>query len=309
MPDCRVLARTIASWGGAVVPARVTMSDGEWTKSSIKAWPARATPDPSLWPPGWFTWGGTWWVAVCPRVGGLVCMDLDGPEAVQTFRAAAKRGDLPWTNRELVYKTPGHGGGMHVWWRWPPTLPAFSRLVAQLPAGGEVDMRGEAGFVLMCGAPRPDLPDGARYGMVQRPPDDGPAPAPPGLQDWVRSLGPSTLEEAPVHQGKQLSPDGLLKMAEAQGGKIKQDRHTTLFRACSWLRVRKEYNTFEALATELWRLTETHFDLGEDGEQHWQSECIRVARNARAYTEARDRAQAEASEASMRALGIAAPRT
>jgi hypothetical protein len=117
------------------------------------------------------------------------------------------------------------------------------------------------------------------------------------------SLGPSVQEDAPVHAGKQLSPDGLLKQATAQGGKIRQDRHSTLFRTCSWLRVRKDFSTFETLAAELWRLTEAHFEI-EGEETHWMNECVRVAKNARAYTEARDKAQTEAAEATMRALGL-----
>jgi hypothetical protein len=308
VPDCRLLAETLASWGGAVVPARVHTDGSEWFKASIKGWPARASSDPSQWREDWFTWGGNWWVAVCPRVGGLVALDLDGPEAIAVFKDAWASGDLPWHGEELVYTTPGHGGGMHVWWRWPTTLAPFSRLVATLPAGGEVDLRGEAGFVLMCGAPRPDLLDGARYAMVQKPDPGGPPPAPPELRDWVMSLGPHVAEDAPVHQGKQLSPEGLARVAEQQGGRVTHDRHSTLFRVCSWLRVRRDFNTFETLATELWRLTETHFDTGAEGADHWQNECVRVARNARAYTEARDAAQAEAAQVSIAALGLGPPR-
>jgi hypothetical protein len=306
MPNCRLLAETLASWGGAVVPARVMMSEGSWTKASIRSWPTKASSNPADWRGDWFTWGGTWWVAVCPRVGGLVCLDLDGPEAVEVFRESRAIGQLCWTNEELVYTTPGHGGGMHVWWRWPTSLPAFSRLVATLPAGGEVDLRGEAGFVLMCGAPRPDLPDGARYGIEQRPPSGGVPPAPSGLREWVMSLGPHVAEDAPVHQGKQLSPESLAKLAK--GDKIQTDRHSTLFRVCSWLRVRRDFNTFEALAAELWRLAETYIDFGEEGPDHWMNECIRVARNARAYTEARDKAQAEAAARSLELLGLSPPK-
>ena len=233
----------------------------------------------------------------------MVALDLDGPEAIKVFN------EFVVTGEELIYTTPGHGGGMHVWWRWPPDLPVFSRLVAQLPAGGEVDLRGEAGFVLMCGAPRPDLPDGARYQLLQRPPPGGPPPAPLGLQDWVRSLGPSIMEEAPVHQGKQLSPEAVAKIAQAQGGRIHLDRHSTLFRACSWLRVRKDFNTFETLGTELWRIVSVYFDMGEEGEDHWMNECVRVARNARAYTEERDKVQMEAARRGMELLGLAPPKS
>lgn len=304
MTECRDLALKLASWGGSVVPARVMMSEGEWCKASIRSWPSKASSDPNLWRQDWFTWGGHWWVAVCPRVGGLVALDLDGPEAVEAARAAVKSGDLPWTGDELVYTTPGHGGGMHIWWRWPSTLPAFSRLVTTLPAGGEVDLRGEAGFVLMYGAPRPDLPDGASYRLVSAP-SNGPAPfAPPELRSWVESLGPSVAEAAPTHQGKQISPEQLAAIAAAQGGRIQQDRHSTLFRVCSWLRVRKEFNTFESLAMELWRLVETCFDMGDEGMEHWQNEVIRVSKNARAYTETRDRDQREAAQRALAALGI-----
>lgn len=305
MPNCRTLAETLASWGASVVPARVARSEGEWTKASIRGWPSAASSDPLRWRPDWFTWGGTWWVATCPRVGGLFALDLDGPEAIDAARAGGIVGGI---GDELIYRTPGHGGGMHIWWRWPKDMPAFSRLVATLPGGGEVDMRGEAGFVLMCGAPRPDLPEGARYEMVRRPGPGGPPPPPPGLREWVESLGPSVAEDAPVHQGKQLSPEALAKVAEQQGGRIKHDRHSTLFRACSWLRVRKDFNTFETLASELWRLVNLYFDMAEEGEDHWMNECVRVARNARAYTEARDQAQVEAARRGLELLGLAPPR-
>jgi hypothetical protein len=301
------MAERVASWGGSVVPARVFQTAGEWGKASIKQWPSRASSDPARWRPDWFSWGGDWWVACCPRVGGLVCLDLDGPEAVQAFSGAFPH--IKLTGTELIYTTPGHGGGMHVWWRWPPSLAPFSRLVAQLPGGGEVDMRGEAGFVLLCGAPRPDLPDGARYEVVSNPGREGPPPAPEGLRDWVASLGPSVAEDAPVHQGKQLSPEGLARMAQQQGGRVTSDRHSALFRVCSWLRVRREYNTFETLAAELWRLVETHFEVGEEGEDHWMNECVRVARNARRYTEERDQAQMEAAQRAMEALGLAPRRS
>lgn len=304
MADCQALAHTFASWGGAVVPARVMQDQGSWSKASIRGWPRLASSDPSMWRPDWFTWGGSWWVACCPRVGGLVCMDLDGPEAIEVARSAIKSGDLPWTGEELVYTTPGHGGGMHIWWRWPTSLAPFSRLVATLPGGAEVDLRGEAGFVLLYGAPRPDLPEGAKYELRSRPGEGGPPPAPDGLRAWVESLGPSRAEDAPVHQGRQLSPEGLARLAAKQGGRITRDRHSTLFRVCSWLRVRREFNTFEALATELWRLVETYFDCGNEGAEHWQREAIRVARNARRYMEERDRAQAEAAAATLAALGL-----
>lgn len=307
MAECRDLALELARWGGAVVPARVAMHDGEWSKSSVKGWPTKASSNPSAWRADWFTWGGTWWVAVCPRVGGLVAMDLDGPEAVAVFEEDRANMVFPWTDEELVYTTPGHGGGMHIWWRWPHNLPAFSRLVATLPAGGEVDLRGEAGFVLIAGAPRPDLPEGARYELKQRPSREGPPLAPPWLQRWVKSLGPSVAEDAPVHQGKQLSPQGLVSLAASQGGRVKADRHSTLFRVCSWLRVRREFNTFEALAAELWRLVETYFDTGEEGAEHWENEAIRVSKNARAYTETRDKEQVEAAARAMEALGLAPP--
>lgn len=304
MPDCRLLAETFASWGGSVVPARVIMHENEWSKASIRGWPSKASSDPAQWRADWFTWEGTWWVAVCPRVGGLVCLDLDGPEAID---AAGKGGLFGGSGDELIYRTPGHGGGMHIWWRWPHDLPAFSRLVATLPAGGEVDMRGEAGFVLMYGAPRPDVGEDAAYELLRRPGPGGPPPPPPGLREWVMSLGPHVAEDAPVHQGKQLSPEALAKLAASQGGKVKHDRHSTLFRVCSWLRVRKDFNTFETLGAELWRLVNVHFDIAEEGEDHWMTECVRVARNARAYTEARDLQQAEAARRGLELLGLAPP--
>ena len=233
MSDCRPLAELIASWGGSVVPARVVFDGGSWTKSSIRGWPQKASRVPGRWPENWFHWGGAWHVALCPRHGGLVAMDLDGEHAIDIARQAVRDGVIPWDPPPLAYRTPGHGGGMHVIWRWPASLPAFSRLTAALPGGGEVDMRGESGFLLLVGAPRPDVP-GGRYEMVSRPGDEGPPPAPDGIMDWVRSLGPSTAVDAPIHQGRQLDPDELPALAASQGGRLTHDRHTTLFRLASY---------------------------------------------------------------------------
>jgi hypothetical protein len=115
------------------------------------------------------------------------------------------------------------------------------------------------------------------------------------------------MEDAPVHQGKQISPEALAKIAYGQGGRVKIDRHSTLFRVCAWLRVRKDFSTFETLATELWRLVGVYFDMGEEGEDHWMNECVRVAKNARAYTEERDKAQMESAMRGMQLLGLAPP--
>jgi hypothetical protein len=299
LPDCTALAGAVASWGGAVVPARVNSDgDGGWHKGSVKGWPAKASSDPSKWADGWFTWGGSWWAALCPRQGGLVTLDLDGPHAVDLFRGV--RDDF-WTPDTLTYKTPGHGGGMHVVWRWPQWLGAFSRQVCTTALGAQLDLRGEGTFLLLCGAPRPDLPAGAAYELVSRPGEHGPPPMPPLFMDWFSRLGDVSLEAAPSLGAKQLDPDDLVALALRQGGKVKADRHSCLFRTASWLRVRHGTRTFEALANELWRLVETYFDIADE-EEHWKQEVIRVAKNASKYTEERDRAQAEAARASLAAL-------
>ncbi len=129
--------------------------------------------------------------------------------------------------------------------------------------------------------------------MVSRPGDEGPPPAPDGIMDWVRSLGPSTAVDAPIHQGRQLNPDELPALAASQGGRLTHDRHTTLFRLASYLRVRSGTRTFETLAAKLWELCSGVFDLGEEGEEYWMQECVRVAKNAAAYTAERDQREME----------------
>jgi hypothetical protein len=287
-----------------VVPARVNSDGGGgFYKGSIKGWPARASSDPAKWPDGWFTWGGDWWAALCPRAGGLVALDLDGPEAVNTFRRGVKQGEFDWpAEPPLAYRTPGHGGGMHFVWRWPPGLPPFSRKVLTIEKGGQIDLRGEGTFLLLCGAPRPDLPAGARYEVVMRPLNSGPPQIPVNVVAWMEELpGVVTTEEAPSLDVRQASPAQIEKMAAAQGGRIRVDRHTALFALASYLRVRQGTRTFEQLATALWQALELHFEI-EDEVEHWQSEAIRVARNASKYTEERDRLQREAATSGLRAL-------
>lgn len=304
MAGCRDLAETVASWGGAVVPARVNRDDDGWHKGSIKGWPAKASADPSQWRNDWFTWGGNWHVALCPRVGGLVALDLDGEPAVNLLREAVALMQVPWddANPPLVYRTPGHGGGMHIVWRWPRGLPAFSRRVVTTAEGAQVDLRGEGTFLLLFGAPRPDVGEDARYELVARPGPGGPPPMPERIVPWMESLGDINVEDAPSLGAKQLSPEGLARLAAAQGGKVHADRHVALFRVASYLRVRTGTRTFEALAAELWRLVETHFHI-DDEEEHWQSEVIRVSRNASRYTAERDAEQAKAAQAWARAFG------
>lgn len=298
MAECRLLMETVAEWGGAVVPARVLFQDGGFTKSSIKSWPARATPDKSMWPPEWGHWGGTWWAALCPRTGGLVALDLDGEEAIEAYRTAIRVDPSLWPEGALAYRTPGHGGGMHVVWRWPRDLPAFSRMVVTLECGGQVDLRGESTFLLLYGAPRPDLPSGENlYQLISRPGEDGPPPAPEGLVPWMEVLSGSFYHQAgPTLEYKQMSPTEFKKMAKTQGGKITVDRHSALFSLASYLRVRSGTRTFETLAAELWKLAEIYIDYGQEGEESWQTETLRVARNASKYLEERDRQQMEAAK-------------
>jgi hypothetical protein len=301
--SCRELALAVSGWGGAVVPARVNYGDDGWHKGSIKGWPAKASADPANWRHDWFSWGGTWHVALCPRVGGLIALDLDGEEAIGLLREAVALTQVPWDDSSppLIYRTPGHGGGMHIVWRWPRDLPAFSRRVVTTASGAQVDLRGEGTFLLLFGAPRPDVADDATYELVSRPGEGGPPPMPMQVIPWMESLGDINIEAAPSLGAKQLSPEGLAKLAAAQGGLVKADRHVTLFRVASYLRVRRGTRTFEALAAELWRLVEEHF-YTEGEEEHWQSEVIRVSKNASRYTTERDAEQAKAAEAWARAF-------
>jgi hypothetical protein len=178
----------------------------------------------------------------------------------------------------------------------------FARKVLTLENGGQVDLRGEGTFLLLCGAPRPDLPAGAKYEVVSLPGGDALPLLPGGFEEWMASLpGIATAEDAPTLDVRQSSPEQIEKMAIAQGGKIKTDRHTALFALASYLRVRQGTRTFEQLATALWAALEQHFDI-EDEVEHWQSEAIRVARNASKYTEERDRLQREAAASAMASL-------
>lgn len=300
MADCRALAEEVASWGGSVVPARVNYADGGWHKGSIRGWPAKASRNPTRWPADWFSWQGNWHVALCPRTGGLVALDCDGPEAVDALRAGA-RGRPWWDPPPLAYTTPGHGGGLHAIWRWPADLPTFSRMVVTLPGGGQVDLRGEGTFLLLLGAPRPDLFEGAAYELVSRPGEGGPPPLPPDFVPWMESLGGMNRGDAPSLQVKQAPPERVAAIAAEQGGRISVDRHTTLFALASYLRVRAGTRTFETLATALWAEVEAHFQI-EGEEDHWQQEVLRVARNASRYTRERDLLQLEAAEAALAAL-------
>lgn len=304
MADCLHLAQTLASWDFAVVPARVNKSaEGEYHKGSVKGWPARASALQSKWAEGWFTWGGDWHVAICPRQGGAVALDCDGTDSVDLLREAINSKVLPWTGQELCYSTPGHGGGLHVVWRWPKGLPTFSRKVVTLESGAQLDLRGEGTFLLTYGAPRPDLPEGSSYKIHSRPGEDGPPEMPLEVVSWMESLGQIESVEAPSIDVKQKSPEQLVKLASSQGGKIRVDRHSHLFALASYLRVRKDTKTFEALAHKLWELVQAHFEIvGE--EEHWKKEVIRVSKNAIQYTQERDQKNLLVAQAALKAANL-----
>lgn len=159
-------ARTVVRLGWKVIPAFVTAS-GEKIPMAGGKWQEKGTLDETVLEEWWerrpWAWPGT-----VSGVGSSLVMDCDGPAGVDWFRELVER--VGWQPGGLVYRTPGKGGGLHVVWNYPGWLVREFSQAKVILDGGEVQLRGNGHFTLLCGARRPDLPAGERdYTLLEEP--------------------------------------------------------------------------------------------------------------------------------------------
>lgn len=151
-PNGLIFAREIASYGWRVAGGFVTKDGekvpcwGDWTKN--------ATTDFSELEKRWLE-KRYLWPGVVSGVNSCIVVDCDGPSAVKWFRELAT--EVGWTKGGLCYLTPGKGGGAHFLWDWPDWIKKdFRQAKVKLEDGGEIQVRGNGHWTLLCGARRPD---------------------------------------------------------------------------------------------------------------------------------------------------------
>lgn len=190
-PPGLVVAKKIAGYGWRVVPAFCS-KEGEKVPLAGN-WVVNATVEETQLERWWserpWTWPGT-----VSGVGSSIVFDCDGADAVDWFRALCAR--VGWVNgASLTYTTPGRSGGLHSVWSWPEWLGRdFRQAKVYLESGGEVQLRGQDHFTLLCGARRPDCP-GRGYRIIEEP--DGVL----GPQELPEGLGRAFLKESIVSVG------------------------------------------------------------------------------------------------------------
>lgn len=177
-PAGLLVAKKMVSWGAKIVPAFCSKEGekiplcGNWVLNATKDvaqleewWSAR----PWVWP------------GIVSGVDSLILFDVDGSGGVDWFRGLCS--SVGWINGSaFVYSTPGRDGGLHVVFRWPEWLGSdFRQAKVYVDGGGEVQLRGQDHFTLLCGARRPDCP-GREYRIIEEPDVvKGPLALPEGL--------------------------------------------------------------------------------------------------------------------------------
>lgn len=194
MDDCPGLqmALKVAGWGWRVAPGFCSRQ-GEKVPL-MGNWVQNATTDEEVLRKAWDN--RSWmWPGVVSGVGSCIVLDCDGPEAVDWFRTLVN--SEGWHRGGLIYRTPGRGGGLHCVWNWPDFLGRDFRQAKVALADGEVQIRGNGHWTLLCGAKRPD----GVYEVLEMPDDvQGPSVAPEGI---IRSI----LRESVVSTGRMVSSD------------------------------------------------------------------------------------------------------
>jgi bifunctional DNA primase/polymerase-like protein len=231
------VARIVASWGFRVFPGFVTRTGEKIPYSGFGGnWVKLATTEEREFEQWWekspWLWPGT-----VSGVGSSLVLDIDSPGALDWFRSLVGRnvaGGWGSCTGGWCYRTPGKGGGMHLLYRWPAFLGNdFRQAKVCLPEGGEVQIRGEGHWTLLCGAPRPD----GKYETIEEPPPSGPVVAPEGL---VRAV----LAESVLSVGRPLRSDGELREVSpeaAWAGRPWMDgRKNTLAGLCWYMAMRSE---------------------------------------------------------------------
>lgn len=162
-PNGLIFAREIASYGWRVAGGFVT-KDGEKTPVWGN-WVQNATTDFSELEKRWLE-KRYLWPGVVSGVNSCIVIDCDGPSAVDWFRNLCS--EVGWKKGGLVYLTPGKLGGLHAIWDWPDWIKKdFRQAKVKLEDGGEIQVRGNGHWTLLCGARRPD----GQYKIIEIPQD------------------------------------------------------------------------------------------------------------------------------------------
>ena len=205
------MALKVAKWGWRVAP-------GFCSKAGEKVplmgnWVQNATTDPEVLREAWAN--RSWmWPGVVSGIGSCLVLDCDGPPAVDFLRECVS--SEGWVSGGLVYRTPGRSGGLHCVWDWPDFLGRDFRQAKVNLNGGEVQIRGNGHWTLLCGAKRPD----GEYTVIETPDETiGPITAPESL--LRRILKESVVSTGKVTQGdlQEISPEDAWAQAPYHDGR------------------------------------------------------------------------------------------
>lgn len=227
-PTGLTMAKWLADRGAKVIPAYVSMKTGD-KLPMCKDWANVATrsyEQLERW------WNDKPWChpGVVSGRDSWLCFDVDGPDAVNWFRAIYSRyggpGEVEESGRgcnPLIYRTPGRTEGLHVWFSWPDWLADLHSVKYREPDwNGEVQLRGRGCWTLIAGAKRPE----GEYEMLVVP--EGPiCEAPRELVVAFMQAGEQTTVAA---QGdlRELSPEA------AWAGAPWQDNRKTAVAGLAW---------------------------------------------------------------------------
>lgn len=230
------MALKVASWGWRVAPGFCSRQ-GEKVPLCGN-WVENASTDSQVLEKWWDE--RNWlWPGVVSGVGSCIVLDCDKPEAVDWFRSLVAREG--WHRGGLIYRTPGKGGGLHCVWNWPEFLGAdFRQAKVTLPSGGEVQIRGNGHWTLLCGAKRPD----GVYEVLEVPDDVyGPLAAPQTLLQAI-------LRESVVHVGKVVSGDLVeLSPEDAWAGAPYTDGRKNAVAGLAWYMAIRGVDRTEVIST------------------------------------------------------------
>lgn len=168
------IARSFHALGFNVIPVSGKRA-GVWSR-----WQTERQSEDQLAALGWEGQGITGLAAISgPSSGGLVCIDLDQAPGEHSLRGALGWLGLP-RDYEWAVKTPGHGGGWHIWVVCPDLwealekakLPTKAVLVGAYAGAAHAELRWRECYTLL----PPSLhPDGERYEFYHAHPEAAPA--------------------------------------------------------------------------------------------------------------------------------------
>lgn len=228
-PAGLLFAEYIVSLNWKVVGGFVSAA-GEKIPLAGGSWVEKATTDINQLEK-WWTEKRYLWPGVVSGVNSCIVIDCDGPSAVDWFRNLVT--EVGWTKGGLCYLTPGKGGGAHFIWDWPLWIKKdFRQAKVKLEDGGEIQVRGNGHWTLLCGARRPD----GVYTIIEAPEEGVSRKAPEKL--IRRILLDSQVEVANPNASvtgelSEVSPEEAWGLAPLTDG-----RKNTLAGLCWYLAIR-----------------------------------------------------------------------